>query len=159
MRDRGVGTGKDGIIGGVTHTEEKEGNRVDLRRIGGSVVLVSTSAGAVEFGISLKAFRKALRTMKVPVVSIEGVDYFSLFTLEQVFFEALRPGRESWVLGEAPPGLEGDKCSRISHWYEIGLANLTYSGTSHRLLKQRVQNIARSLYRRAVGGRRGGRVC
>ena len=130
-------------------------NGIGIRRVGSSVVLVSLTHAASEFGTTVPQMRSALKSLFVPTVLVDGEEYLNLFALEQTLFEALRPGRESWAFGETPPEYAGSKCGRLSHWMEMGLASLTYSHASTTILKQRVRNVARMLYRREV--RAGGR--
>ena len=130
------------------HGTDKQ--RIDLRRVGASLVMFSVEAGADEFGVSVPRFLEALRSLSIPTVQIGDVSYFNLFTLEQTLFAALRPGRTSFVFGAPPPGYKPEKCQRLSHWYEIGLAALTYSYASERMLRARIRSVAKALYRKTV---------
>lgn len=131
----------------------KEKNK-KIQRVGASLVLVPVSVGSLEFEVSQEEFKKALGKLEIPLLLVDGREFFSLFSLEQVLFEALRPGRGSWSFGSVPPGYSSKRCSRMSHFYEMGLAGLTYSSLSGKILRERVKNVARALYRRTLDGRK-----
>lgn len=105
----------------------------DRIRIGASVTLLSVTGVAEDWGVTEKAIRTLLATLKLPLIKLPGGDkrYVSLFPLEQGLFE----------LG-MPEAFKGDR-AYLRTLQE--LAGVLYGTLTREVIRERVKAMAKTL--------------
>jgi len=111
-----------------------------IRRIGASVNLVKLEDLAGEFGCSVLSLRKALEILRIPIVTIGDTSAINLFSLEQTFFAACRPGRPNWEFGNTRLELEEMFTPEVAQ--EMECAAVTYTVASREALRERIRRAA-----------------